>query len=408
MPFVPPKADFPLLARASGGPPLVYLDNAATTQKPQAVLDALLDFYTGHNANVHRGVHRLAEEATGLYEGARKTLARMIGAASARSIVFTAGTTASINLVAQAWARPRLRPGDEVLLTEMEHHSNLVPWQMAARQTGATLRYLRVDGQGRLDLDALDTLLTERTRLLAVAHTSNVLGTVNPLARLIERAHRVGALVLVDAAQAVARFPLDVARLDCDFLAFSGHKMLGPTGIGVLYAKPALLEAMEPAQGGGGMIRSVEEDRSEWAEPPWRFEAGTPPIAQAAGLAAAADYLLAVGIGRIAEHEAALTRSALERLAGQPGVTLYGPPAGPERAGVVSFNVGRAHPHDVAQILDECGVAVRGGHHCCQVLMRRLGVPATVRASFSLYNDEADIDRLIQGLQRVRETLGDG
>jgi cysteine desulfurase/selenocysteine lyase len=408
MSFVPPKADFPLLAREAGGRSLVYLDNAATTQKPQAVLDALTAFYTRHNANVHRGVHRLAEEATEQYEGARKTLARLIGAPSPRGVVFTAGTTASINLVAQAWARPRLRPGDEVLLTEMEHHSNLVPWQMAARQTGAVLRYLRVDGHGRLELDRLDTLLTERTRLFAVTHTSNVLGTVNPLPRLIERAHRMGTLVLVDAAQAVARFPIDVASLDCDFLAFSGHKMLGPTGIGVLWAKTALLDAMEPAQGGGGMIRSVEEDRSEWAEPPWRFEAGTPPIAQAVGLAAAADYLLAVGVGRIAEYEAGLTQAALEGLAGERGVTLYGPPAGPDRAGVVSFNVGAAHPHDVAQVLDESGVAVRGGHHCCQVLMRKLGVPATVRASFSLYNDAGDIDRLIEGVRQVRETLGHG
>jgi len=408
MVFVPPKADFPLLAREAGGLPLAYLDNAATTQKPQAVLDALTDFYTRHNANVHRGVHRLAEEASGLYEGARATLARMIGAASPRSIVFTSGTTAAINLVAQAWARPRLRPGDEVLVTEMEHHSNLVPWQIAARHTGAKLKYLRVTDGGTLDVEGLDALLTERTRLLAVAHTSNVLGTVNPLPWLIERAHRAGALVLVDAAQAVARWPIDVAALDCDFLAFSGHKMLGPTGIGVLYAKAELLEAMEPAQGGGGTIRTVGEDGVEWAEPPWRFEAGTPPIAQAAGLAAAADYLMAAGIGRIAEHEAALTGLALERLACLPGLTLYGPPAGPERAGVVSFNVGGLHPHDVAQVLDECGVAVRGGHHCCQVLMRRLGVPATVRASFSLYNDAADVERLIAGLRRVRETLGHG
>jgi cysteine desulfurase / selenocysteine lyase len=408
MPFTPPTADFPLLSRRLGGQRLVYLDNAATTQKPQAVLDAMMTFYTRHNANVHRGVHTLAEEATEAYEGARKTLAGFIGAPSPSSIVFASGTTAAINLVAQAWARPRLKVGDEVLITEMEHHSNLVPWQMVARQTGATLRYLRLDGQGRLNLERLDEQLNERTRLLAVAHTSNVLGTVNPLPELIAGAHRVGALVLVDAAQAMAHVPLDVAALDCDFLAFSGHKMLGPTGIGVLYGKRALLEAMEPVVGGGGMIRTVHETHAEWADPPWRFEAGTPPIAEAVSLAAAAEYLLGAGLGRVAEHEAVLIQAALEQLSAEPGVTLYGPTGGTDRAPVVSFNMGNHHPHDVAQVLDDAGVAVRGGHHCCQVLMQQLGIPATVRASFALYNEADDVGRLIGGLQRVRKVLGHG
>jgi cysteine desulfurase/selenocysteine lyase len=410
------KSDFPILRRTIDGAPLVYLDNAATAQKPQAVIDALVRFYSQHNANVHRGVHRLAEEATELYEGARANVARLIGAADPRSIVFTRGTTAAINLVAQGWARHALRSGDEILVTEMEHHSNLVPWQMAAQATGARLRYLGVTDDGRLDLAQLDALLSPRTRLVALTHTSNVLGTINPVAAIARRAHAAGALVLVDAAQAAPRMTLDVAALDCDFLAFSGHKLYGPTGIGVLYGRPALLEAMEPADGGGGMIRRVGEDTSEWAEPPWKFEAGTPPIAEAVALGAAVDYVSALGLDAIWRHEADLTGYALAALTRQPDVTVYGPAAGqtagpavgPERAGVISFNVADFHPHDVAQVLDQAGVAVRGGHHCCQPLMRRLGTPAVVRASVAVYNDESDIDRLMEGLGAVRKVLSRG
>ena len=400
------SADFPFLRRTFNGLPPAYLDNAATTQKPQAVIDALVRFYTLHNANVHRGVHRLAEEATGMYEGARANVARFIHAPSPRSIVFTRGTTDAINLVAQAWARRRLRPEDEILLTEMEHHSNLVPWQMAARETGARLRYLEVNRQGRLDLSQLRDLLSERTRLVALTYASNVLGTINPVAEVTRLAHAAGALVVVDAAQAVPRLAVDVQSIDCDFLAFSGHKLLGPTGIGVLYGKPDLLDAMEPVAGGGGMIRRVTAESAEWAEAPWKFEAGTPPIAEAVGLGAALDYVREVGVEQAWDHEMKLTEYTVQALASQPDITQFGPPPGPDRAGVISFNVADYHPHDVAQVLDQTGVAVRGGHHCCQVLMQRLGIPACVRASLAIYNGEADIDRLVEGLGRVRKVLG--
>ncbi|MCH7478040.1 MAG: cysteine desulfurase [SAR324 cluster bacterium] len=399
------RADFPILERKINGHPLTYLDNAATTQKPRAVIGALTRFYEHHNANVHRGVHTLSEEATALFEDARATVARFIGASSARSIVFTRGTTESINLAAQAWARPRLVAGDEVLLTEMEHHSNIIPWQMLAREKGVVLRFVRVTPGGLLDREQFTALLGERTRLVGLTHTSNVLGTVNPLAELIAEAHRAGALVLVDAAQGVPRAPLDVSALDCDFLAFSGHKMLGPTGIGVLYGKEDLLAALEPTQGGGGMVTVVEEGGAEWREAPWRFEAGTPNIAGAAALGAAMDYLSGLGMERVQAHETALTEQALAALEATPGVTLYGPRDSRRQIGVIAFNATGVHPHDAAEVLDEVGVAVRGGHHCCQLLMRRLGVPAVLRASFSVYNDAGDVERLVAGLERVAKVF---
>ena len=332
-------------------------------------------------------------------------MARFIGAPSARSIVFTRGTTESINLAAQAWARPRLVAGDEVLLTEMEHHSNIIPWQMLAREKGVVLRFVRVTPGGLLDREQFTALLGDRTRLVGLTHTSNVLGTVNPLAELIAEAHRVGALVLVDAAQGVPRAPLDVSALDCDFLAFSGHKMLGPTGIGVLYGKEDLLAALEPTQGGGGMVTVVEEGGAEWREAPWRFEAGTPNIAGAAALGAAMDYLSGLGMEWVQTHETALTEQALAALEATPGVTLYGPRDSRRQIGVIAFNATGVHPHDAAQVLDEVGVAVRGGHHCCQLLMRRLGVPAVLRASFSVYNDAGDVERLVAGMERVKQVF---
>ncbi|MCZ6728782.1 MAG: cysteine desulfurase [SAR324 cluster bacterium] len=401
------RRDFPILKREIGGHPLTYLDNAATTQKPRAVIDALVDFYEHHNANVHRGVHTLSEEATALYEGARAKAAGFLGASDPGSIIFTRGTTESINLVAQGWARHNLRSGDEILLSEMEHHSNIIPWQIAARETGAVLRYIPVTDEGLLDMDEAGRMITEKTALLALTHTSNVLGTINPVADLIRLARSRGALVLLDAAQGVPRQPLDVTALDCDFLACSGHKMLAPTGIGVLYGKPELLERMEPPSGGGGMIRQVWREGADWREPPWRFEPGTPDISGAVGLGAALDYLSALGLQRVQAHEAALTGQALRGLEAIPGVTVYGPSGGVARGGVVSFNVDGVHPHDVAQVLDEVGVAVRAGHHCCQLLMKRLGVAATVRLSFAPYNDAADVERLLQGIGRVKEVFGD-
>ena len=395
------RADFPILQREINGHPLTYLDNAATTQKPRSVIQAITRFYEQHNANVHRAVHTLSEEATALYEDARAKVARFIGAPSARCIVFTRGTTEAINLVAQSWARAHLTAGNEIVLSEMEHHSNIVPWQMVARETGAAIRYARVTPGGLLDRKHFSSLLNKNTRLVALTHTSNVLGTVNPLRDMISEAHDLGAVVLVDGAQGVPRAPVDVAALDCEFLAFSGHKMLAPTGIGVLYAKEHILASMEPVQGGGGMVTRVEEAGAEWMEPPWRFEAGTPNIAGAAALATAVDYLTAIGMAEVQAWEASLTEYALAALDQAPGITVFGPRDSLIQSGVIAFNADGVHPHDAAQILDEVGVAVRGGHHCCQLLMRRLGVPAVLRASFSVYNDQGDVDRLIGGLERV-------
>jgi cysteine desulfurase/selenocysteine lyase len=396
------RQDFPILARTSNGHPLAYLDNAATTQKPRTVLDTLTRFYETSNANIHRGVYALSEQASELYEQARVRVTQFLNAPDPRQIIFTRGTTEAINLVAQSWARPRLQSGDRLLLTEMEHHSNLVPWQLAVQATGAKLDYVAVTPAGHLDLDQLASQLTQSPKLLAITLVSNVLGTINPLREIIATAHDHGVPVLVDAAQAAGRIPVDVQELDCDFLAFSGHKIYGPTGIGVLYAKSKHLDAMEPWQGGGGMIAKVEREYSTWGEVPAKFEAGTPPIAEAVGLHAALDYVERWGVAEIQEHERTLTDLALGRLLEEPEVTVFGPHHPTERTGLVSFALAGVHPHDVAQVLDESGIAVRAGHHCAQVLHERLGVGATVRMSFGVYNTVSEIHRAVDALAEVR------
>ncbi len=397
--------DFPILRRTVHGKRLVYLDNAATSQKPRAVIDALVRFYETSNANIHRGIHTLAEEATGQYEDARGKVARFIGAPSSESIVFVRNTTEAINLVAQAWGRAHLIAGDEIVVTEAEHHSNLVPWQLIAAQTGATIRSIPVTDDGLLDLDAARQIIGNRTRLVAVAQMSNALGTIFPVRELGRLAHEAGAVILVDGAQSVPHFPVDVVDLDCDFLAFSGHKMLGPTGVGVLYARPGVFD-VEPVIGGGGMIEEVWLDHSTWASAPERFEAGTPNIADVIALGAAVDYLGELGMANVQEHEIAVTSYALSALAEIKGVRIFGPRDVSQRGGVVSFYVDDVHPHDVSTIVDAEGVAIRAGHHCCQPLMRRMGVPAMARASFYVYNDEADVDALARGIGRVKEIFG--
>jgi cysteine desulfurase/selenocysteine lyase len=396
------RDEFPLLQRTVDGRRLVYLDSAATSQKPRVVLDALQRYYREFNANVHRGIYRIAEQATEEFEASRVRLAAFLGAARPEEIVFTRGTTEAINLVAATWGRTRVGVDDEILLTEMEHHSNIVPWQLVAAERGARLRYVPVTDEGRLDLDALDRLLTDRTRLVALTHQSNVLGTVNPVRQIAERAHAAGAHVLVDAAQSVPHQPVDVAALGADFLAFSGHKMLGPTGSGGLWARYELLEAMPPYHGGGEMIVVVEADRSTYKAPPHKFEAGTPNIADSIALGAAVDYLRAVGLEAIAAHERELTAYALERLREVPGLRILGPLDARDRGGAVSFTMDVAHPHDIAQVLDGEGIAIRAGHHCAQPLHRRFGVAASARASVHLYNTPEDIDALVAGLATVR------
>jgi len=400
------RRDFPALHQEVNGRQLVYLDNAATSQKPRAVLDVLSAYYREDNANVHRGIHELSRRATIAYEEAREKVARFIGAADPAEVVWTRGTTESINLVAHAWGAPSIRAGDEILLSVMEHHSNLVPWQLLAQRTGARLRFLELDDDGRLVLDDLPKLLSDRTRLVAVTHVSNALGTINPVKEIVAAAKRVGATVLLDGAQGVVHTKLDVQDLGADFYAFSGHKMCGPTGIGVLWARRGLLEAMEPWQGGGDMIEFVERDSSTWAEVPHKFEAGTPHIAGAIGLGAAVDYLSSVGMDAIAAHERDLVRYAMERLERIPGLRIYGPPDPAERSAVLSFTLGDAHPHDISTILDSEGVAVRAGHHCAQLVMKRYGLSATARASFYLYNTRAEADRLAEGLEEVRAIFG--
>jgi len=388
------------------GKPLVYLDSAATSQKPRAVLEALQRYYEEYNANVHRGLYRIAERATLAYEEARAKVAAFVGARP-EELVFTRGTTEAINLVAYAWGDAFVRAGDEVLVTEMEHHSNLVPWQLLAQRRGARLRVLRVRPEdGTLDLDALDRLLTERTRIVAVAHQSNVVGTINPVRYISERAHAVGAVVVVDGAQSVPHMPVRVGELGCDFLAFSGHKMCGPTGIGALWGRRELLEAMPPFHGGGEMIERVELEHSTYKDPPHRFEAGTPNIADAIALGVAVEYLRALGMEAVREHEKALVRYAMAQLAEVRGVRLYGPKDPELRGGALAFTLEGVHPHDVAQVLDEQGVCVRAGHHCAQPLHRALGLTATARASVYLYNTPEDIDALVRGLERVRAFFG--
>jgi len=396
------RAEFPALNQTVHGKPLVYLDNAATSQKPRAVLDALAHYYGSDNANVHRGIHELSRRATDAYEGARVKVAGWIGADDPDELIWTRGTTEAINLVASGWGLDRLGEGDEILISVLEHHSNIVPWQMLARRTGAKLRYLELDAEGRLVLDDLDRVLTERTKLVAISHVSNALGTVNPVRAIAAAAHAVGARVLVDGAQGAVHAKVDVKDLGADFYAFSGHKMCGPTGIGALWARRELLEEMAPYQGGGEMIHFVGRDESTWAAVPHKFEAGTPNIAGAVGFGAAVDFLSTLGMDAVAAHERALLKYAIERVEALGGIRVYGPASLDERSAVLSFSMDEAHPHDISTILDMEGVAVRAGHHCAQLVMKHFGVPATARASFYLYNTEDDVDRLVHGLTQVR------
>jgi cysteine desulfurase / selenocysteine lyase len=398
------RADFPILNEVVHGKPLVYLDNANTTQKPRQVLDALDHYYRHDNANIHRATHLLSERATRAYEGTRVKVQRLINAASSREVVFTRGCTDSINLVAQSWARTNLEPGDEILVTWMEHHSNIVPWQLVCQQTGATLKVAPITDAGELDLEAFHALLSERTKLLAIIHVSNSLGTINPVADLVAAARAVGAVTLVDGAQAVPHLPVDVQALGCDFYAFSGHKMYGPTGTGILYGRQALLEAMPPYQGGGDMISSVTFEKTDYNVLPYKFEAGTPNIAGFVGLGAAVDYMTALDRAAALEYEDALLAYATERVGAIPGVHLIGEAR--QKTSVLSFVLDGVHPHDIGTILDAEGVAVRTGQHCAQPVMDRYGITATVRASVAIYNTHAEIDALVGGMHKVREVFG--
>ena len=397
------REGFPDPVAADQGKPLVYLDNAATTQKPQSVIDAVTRYYSAENANIHRGVHYLSERATIAYDEVRERVARFINAPSARQIIFTRGTTEAINLVAQSFGRSALRPGDEVLITGMEHHSNIVPWQLAAEATGATVKAVPITDAGELDLEAFDRLLSDRTRLVAVVHLSNALGTINPVRELVARAHARGVPVLVDGAQSASHLRVDVQEIDCDFFACSGHKIYGPTGVGVLYGRAELLERMPPWQGGGDMISSVTLERSTWAAVPAKFEAGTPMIAQVIGLGAALEYVESVGLPAIAAWEEELLALATARVSEIPGIRIVG--TARAKASVLSFVVEGVHPHDVGAVLDDDGIAIRAGHHCAQPVMHRFGIPATARASFAFYNTPAEIDALVHGLERVREVF---
>jgi cysteine desulfurase/selenocysteine lyase len=394
------RQDFPILHREVHDHPLIYLDNAATTQKPWSVIEAERHYYAHYNANIHRGVHTLSQQATEAYEAARDRVRDFINAPSREEIVFTRGTTEAINLVAGSYGQ-RLQAGDEILVSEMEHHSNIVPWQLLCQRNGAVLRVAPIDDAGQLIVERFASLLGPRTRLVAIAHMSNALGSINPVRRLVEMAHAAGALVLVDGAQAVAHLPVDVRELDCDFYAFSGHKLYGPTGTGVLYARRALLADMPPWQGGGDMIRQVSFAGSTWNELPYKFEAGTPNIAGGIGLGAAIDYVRGVGLAAIAAYEAALLRHATEQALAFPGLTVVGTAA--DKGAILSFTLAGIHPHDVGTVLDTEGIAVRTGHHCAMPVMERYGLPATVRASFALYNTPAEVDALFRGLHKVRE-----
>jgi cysteine desulfurase/selenocysteine lyase len=397
------REEFPLLGTTVHGRPLVYLDSAATSQKPRSVIRRITRYYERENANIHRGVYALSAEATAEYDRVRAQVARFLGAAP-EEIVFTRGTTEAINLVASSWGGAFLRPGDEIVVTAMEHHSNLVPWQLAAERTGAALRVAPVTDAGELDLDAFAALLNERTKLVAAVHVSNALGTINPVRRIADLAHAAGAVVLVDGAQSAPHLAVDVAALGCDFFAFSGHKLYGPTGIGALYGRRALLERMPPWQGGGDMIERVEYERSTWAPVPQKFEAGTPHIAGVAGLGAALEFVERTGLDAMAAHEHELLAYATERVREVPGLRVIG--TAPMKAAVLAFTLEGAHPHDVGTILDRAGIAIRAGHHCCQPLMRRLGVPATARASFACYNTDEEIGKLVDALRKVREVFG--
>ena len=394
------RADFPALAQSVHAHPLVYLDNAATTQKPRQVIDAIARYYQEDNANVHRGVHALSERATAAYEGARETVRAFINAQSVHEIVFTRNATESINLVARAWGDANVRQGDEVLISAMEHHSNIVPWQLLCERVGATLRVAPIDDRGDIELDAFDRLLTPKTRIVAVAHLSNALGTINPVADIIRRAKAAGAAVLIDGSQAAYHMSVDVRALGADFYVFTGHKVYGPTGIGVLYGREAVLEAMPPFLGGGDMIRSVTFEKSTWNDLPYKFEAGTPNIAGAIGLGAAVDYVRAIGFDAIGAHEAQLLARATEAVSSVPGVRIVG--TARHKASVVSFVMEGVHPHDIGTIVDREGVAIRTGHHCAQPVMERFGIPATARASFAMYNTTEEIQALVRALETVR------
>jgi len=396
------REDFPILKREVHGKPLAYLDNAATTQRPRVVIETLTRFYEQHNANVHRAVHTLSHEASVAYENAHKKVAKFINARSWREVIFTRNATEALNLVAYAWGLWNLQEGDEVVLTIMEHHSNLVPWLMLRERRGITLKFVDVDDRGRLRMDQLREAITPKTKLVGAIHASNVLGTLNPVGAIVEEAHRVGALTVIDAAQSAPHVPVDVQALDCDFLAASGHKMLGPTGTGFLYAKRELLEQMDPFLHGGDMISTVTLEGAIWNELPWKYEAGTPSIADGIALGAAVEYLLDLGMEAVYAHERKLLEYALEKLLSMEGIVVYGPHDPEDRLGVISFNVEGVHPHDLAGILDEEGIAVRSGHHCAQPLMTRLGMDNTARASFYIYNTEDEIDRLLEGIRKAQ------
>ncbi len=395
------QKDFPILSRQVRGKRLVYLDNAATTQKPASVIETEARYYQETNANIHRGIHTLSEEATTQYENVRKKVAQHIGAQAPDGIIFTSGATEAINLVAYSWGRKYLKAGDEILLSAVEHHSNLIPWQLTAQATGAKLQFVPITSEGLLDESRLDALLTRRTKLVAITAMSNALGSLFPARDIVRKAHAVGAKVLIDGAQSVPHLETRVAEMECDFLAFSAHKMLGPTGVGVLYGRPELLDAMDPYQGGGDMILEVWRDHAEWNELPWKFEAGTPNIAGVIAFGAAIDYLNKIGMADIRQHEKELTRYALTALKKDPAVHIYGPLDVEKRGGVISFNYGSIHPHDIGTLLDREGVAIRAGHHCCQPLMRDLGVSGTARASFYIYNSKDDVDVMLDALRKA-------
>jgi len=401
------RKDFPILHQNVNNHPLVYLDSAATSQKPLSVIETLNQYYREYNSNVHRGVHTLGTKATEAYEGAREKVKNFINAKSTKEVIFTRGTTTSINYVATSFGRENVKEGDEIVLTYMEHHSNLIPWQQVAKKTGATLKYFPLQEDGTLSLEEVRHTISEKTKIVAITYVSNVLGTINPIKEIVEIAHRKGAVVVVDGAQSTPHLKVDVQDLDCDFYAFSGHKMCGPTGIGVLYGKEHLLEQMEPVEFGGEMIDFVELYDSTWKELPWKFEGGTPTIAGAIGLGAAIDYLESIGMNEIQNHEHQLTEYAIGKLSEIDGLTIYGPKEISKRAGVVTFNIDGVHPHDVATVLDTEGIAVRAGHHCAQPLMKWLHVTATARASFYLYNTKEDVDRLAMGLVKAKEFFSD-
>lgn len=400
------RKDFPILKRKIKEKPLVFLDNAASSQKPTQVIQAITNFYENHNANIHRGIHTLSEEATALYEGAREKIAKFIDAPETKGVIFTRNTTEAINLVMYTWGRQNIAAGDEIVLSALEHHSNLVPWQMLAKEKGATLRFIELTGDGLIDMDSAREVIGEKTKLVSITQMSNVLGTITPIRELAKLAHSVGALIFVDGAQGVPHLPTSVQELDCDFLAFSFHKMLGPTGVGVLWGRTDILKKMPPFMGGGDMIAAVWREKSRYNELPWKFEAGTPNFADVVASGAAVDYLQALGMNNVRDHEIEMTEYALAKFAQVKGATVYGSKDPTKRGGVISFNIDGVHPHDLGQIMDESGVAVRAGHHCCQPLMRDLDVMGTARISFYIYNTKEEIDFFFKALAEAERIMG--